>query len=102
MVHSHERFKTFIRPGTDVNDARKNTEVLFSIAAETKAQVDEWVDLAVKAGGEADPYVMEGNGASMGMYVRSFGDLDGHIWEVVAVVGGGQGGCGVGEGKGEA
>lgn len=95
MLHDHARFKTFIRPGTEPNDARKTTEVLFSIAAETKDEVDGWVERAVGAGGEADPYVMEGHGEGMGMYVRSFGDLDGHVWEVVAMTGTGTGGCGV-------
>jgi hypothetical protein len=49
---------------------------------------------------------MEGFGEGMGMYVRSWEDLDGHVWEACAMLGG-PGGCGgenserAGEGKGE-
>jgi hypothetical protein len=34
---------------------------------------------------------MPGYGAGYGMYTRSFADLDGHIWEVVAILAGGLG-----------
>lgn len=40
------------------------------------------------AGGKRDPYVMEGFGQGMGMYVRSWEDLDGHIWEGVCLLSG--------------
>jgi uncharacterized protein len=93
MLHAHKRMKSFMRPNTEVNDATKTTEALFSLAAEKKEEVDEMLGKAVKAGGTADPYVMKDYGADCGMYSRSFADLDGHIWEVVAMVGGGQPGC---------
>ncbi|KAK1831430.1 hypothetical protein QBC39DRAFT_407847 [Podospora conica] len=87
MIHSHKRFKGFMRPGTEVSDATKTTEVLISLAAEKKEEVDAWIAKAVAAGGSADPFTMPGYGAECGMYSRSFADLDGHIWEVVAMVG---------------
>lgn len=87
MVHAHDRFKMFIRPNTDINDATKSTESLFSIAVESKEKVDEWVSTAVKAGGTADPYIFPEYGAECGMYTRSFADLDGHIWEVTHMYG---------------
>lgn len=83
MIHAHKRFKEFIRPGTETNDATKTTEALFSIAVDKKEAVDEMVSKAAEAGGEKDPFIMEGYGQGMGMYSRSFADLDGHIWEVV-------------------
>ncbi len=82
-----------MRPGTEVNDANKTTEVLVSLAADTKEEVDEILGKAVAAGGKADPYVMKDYGADCGMYSRSFADLDGHIWEVVAMLGGAGAGC---------
>jgi predicted lactoylglutathione lyase len=89
MVHGHERFKEFIRPNSAIVDAKTSSQCLFSIAADKKEDVDVWVDKAVKAGGVADPFVMKDHGAECGMYTRSFADLDGHIWEVVAMVGAG-------------
>lgn len=84
MIHdAQKRFKEFIRPGTDTNDAKKTTEALFSIAVNEKEKVDEMLRKAEEAGGEKDPFVMEGYGQGMSMYSRSFADVDGHIWEAV-------------------
>jgi len=95
MLHAHKRFKEFIRPGTETNDATRTTEALFTLAVDAKERVDEAIDKAVKAGGSPDPFVMEGYGQGMGMYSRSFADLDGHIWEVSFMgVGGGCEGVG--------
>lgn len=93
MSHSHKRFKEFMRPGTEVSDATKSTEVLISLSAEKKEDVDVCIAKAVAAGGSADPFTMPEYGAECGMYSRSFADLDGHIWEVVAMLAGGLG-CG--------
>lgn len=93
MSHSHKRFKEFMRPGTEVSDATKTTEVLISLSAEKKEDVDVCIAKAVAAGGSADPFTMPEYGAECGMYSRSFADLDGHIWEVVAMLAGGLG-CG--------
>ena len=86
MVHSHDRFKEFIRPDTELSDAHKTTETLISIAVDEKDDVDAWIERAVAAGGTADPYVMKDYGAGCGMYTRSFADLDGHIWEVLVML----------------
>jgi len=87
MVHGHKRFKEFMRPATEITDATKTTEVLISLAVNRKEVVDEWVAKVVAAGGTADPYTLEGYGQGMNMYTRSFADLDGHIWEAVAMLG---------------
>ena len=83
MIHAHSRFKEFIRPNSEITDAHKASEGLFSLALNTKEDVDEWLKRATEAGGTSDPYVMENYGAACGMYSRSFADLDGHIWEVM-------------------
>ncbi|CAM1506075.1 Fc.00g057160.m01.CDS01 [Cosmosporella sp. VM-42] len=85
MIHAHDRFKDFIRPGSQITDATLSTESLFSIAVESKEEVDDWVSKATKAGGTADPYTLKDYGAECGMYTRSFADLDGHLWEVVTM-----------------
>ncbi|EXA31253.1 hypothetical protein BFJ63_vAg18349 [Fusarium oxysporum f. sp. narcissi] len=87
MIHANARFKEFIRSGTQIVDATKTTEALFSIAVESKQSVDIEVTKAVEAGGIADPYMLPNYGSECGMYTRSFADLDGHMWELVAMVG---------------
>lgn len=85
MIHMHERFKEFIRPNTAITDAHKETECLFSISLEKKEDVDVWINKVVELGGTADPFTMKDYGAECNMYSRSFTDLDGHIWEVLAL-----------------
>jgi len=62
----------------DLTDARSSTEAIFAITADTREGVDDLADRAVAAGaGPSNAPMDEG-----GMYVRSFQDLDGHLWEV--------------------
>jgi predicted lactoylglutathione lyase len=77
MLLTHAKFKEFTKK--EIADATKTTEVLTCLSTDSKDQVNELVDNALKAGAtEArDP---EDYGF---MYSRSFNDLDGHIWEVL-------------------
>lgn len=81
MLHANDRFARFTRPGSSIADARTSTQALFSILWNDRESVDKWLEKAEGAGGKKDPYVMEGFGEEMGMYTRSWEDLDGHIWE---------------------
>ncbi|KAH6640332.1 Glyoxalase/Bleomycin resistance protein/Dihydroxybiphenyl dioxygenase [Chaetomium tenue] len=98
MLHTQACFQQFIRPGSAVADARATQQTLFSIGCRDREGVDAWLERVEGAGGKRDPYVMEGFGEGEGMYVRSWEDLDGHVWEGVCLLDGG--GDGV-EGKGE-
>jgi len=71
-------FKTFI--GNELADTSKGTEALFSIDAQSPAEVDEMAKKAVEAGailygapGEKDGW----------MYGCGFTDFDGHRWNVL-------------------
>lgn len=76
MLLQTERFKTFIKK--PISDATKQTEALFSFSVDSRAEVDEIVELALEAGGSsAMPPQDHGF-----MYGHSFQDLDGHHWEV--------------------
>lgn len=86
MIHAHERFKEFIRPNSEITNAHRATESLYSISVDKKEDVNAWINRAKEAGGTADPYTMENYGAGCGMYTRSFADLDGHIWEVLTLL----------------
>jgi hypothetical protein len=75
MLLTHEKFGQFTsRP---IADARKATEVLICISAESRAEVDSMTEKALAAGG-IEPRPAEDHGF---MYGRSFEDPDGHIWE---------------------
>lgn len=75
MLLVEERFRDFTKK--PISDAKKSTEVLLALDAESKDEVDDIVKKAVKAGGSvyADP--MDHGW----MYIHSFADLDGHQWE---------------------
>ena len=88
MLHSPERFAEFMRADAKaVVDATKTTEVIISLSCTKKEDVDGWLERVVAAGGKADPYTMKDYGAFCGMYVRSWTDPDGHVWECVAMIG---------------
>ncbi|MBP9828324.1 VOC family protein [Patescibacteria group bacterium] len=76
MLLTHEKFAQFTKK--KVVDASTATEVLLALSFDSRAEVDELLAKALKAGGNEhrDP---EDHGF---MYSRSFEDLDGHIWEV--------------------
>lgn len=66
--------------GNKVSDTSKGTEVLFSIDAESKEEVDEMLQKAEAAGGA----IYAKGGAKDGwMYGGGFIDLDGHRWNLL-------------------
>lgn len=79
MLLVEERFKDFTKK--PISDAKKSTEVLLALDAETREAVDTMVKNAVKAGGSvySDP---QDHGW---MYGHSFADLDGHQWEILYI-----------------
>ena len=60
-----------------ISDAKKSTEVLLCLSAESRAEVDDMVAKAIAAGGSA-PNKPQDHGF---MYQRTLADPDGHIWE---------------------
>ena len=79
MLLLEKFFKTFTNK--EICDAKKNTEVLIAIDAESKKAVDELVRKAVEAGGSTYR-----NSQEQGwMYGHSFADLDVHQWEVLYI-----------------
>ena len=76
MLLVEKFFKTFIKK--EISDAHKSTEVLLSLTAGSRKEVDEIVHKAIQAGGK-EPREAQDHGW---MYGRAFEDLDGHIWEV--------------------
>jgi uncharacterized protein len=79
MLLTEAKFKTFTPKA--IADATKTTEVLVCLSCESRAEVDETVRKAVAAGGTTynEP---QDHGF---MYGHGFQDLDGHIWELIAM-----------------
>jgi predicted lactoylglutathione lyase len=79
MLLIEDFFKTFIKK--EISDSTKSTEVILALSVESKEQVDELVNKALAAGGKTsnDP---TDHGF---MYVWSFQDLDGHLWELTCM-----------------
>jgi uncharacterized protein len=74
MLLTEEKFKQIMPK--DIVDSDKSTVVITCLSAESKDQVNEIVEKAIKAGATKvrDP---EDFGF---MFHRSFNDIDGHIW----------------------
>jgi predicted lactoylglutathione lyase len=71
-----DRFRDFIND--EIADASATTEAITSLTADSREEVDELADKAIAAGGKPwKPTMEEGP-----MYIRSFQDLDGHVWEL--------------------
>ena len=75
MLITEPFFKNFTKKA--IVDTASNTEVIVSLSADSREEVDEKISLAVAAGATTpnEPIEMEG------MFARSFDDLDGHHWE---------------------
>lgn len=80
MLLTHDKFRQFTpRP---VADARAGSQVLISLSADSRNEVDDIVGKAEAAGGIADPSPKDEYSF---MYGRSFEDPDGHMWGVAWV-----------------
>lgn len=77
MLLTHGKVKEFTNK--QIADAHKTTEVLTALAVGSKESVNEMAEKALKAGGK-EAYPAKDHGF---MFVRSFEDPDGHIWELV-------------------
>ena len=76
MLLVEKFFQTFTPK--EICDTSKNTEVLVSLACESRAEVDAMIAKAIAAGGTT---YKEPNDMGF-MYQHGFQDLDGHLWEI--------------------
>ena len=76
MLLTEPKFEGFIN-GEIADPA--TTEVLNALSADSRDEVDQLVEKALASGGsEWKPTMEEGP-----MYVRTFQDPDGHVWEIM-------------------
>ena len=76
MLLGEPFFRTFTK--REPCDTSRQTEGLFALSCESRADVDAFVKKALAAGGT---HAMDPQDQGF-MYGRSFYDLDGHHWEV--------------------
>ena len=79
MLLKHDFYSTFT--SKPIADARKSSQVLLCLSADSVADVDATADKAGAAGGVTDQGPKQDIGGLM--YGRSFEDPDGHHWEVM-------------------
>ena len=79
MLLTRDRFADFVTG--EVADPNTATSVLNCLTVQTRAEVDETVAKAIAAGGKPWQPVMEQGP----MYGGSFQDVDGHVWELMAM-----------------
>jgi predicted lactoylglutathione lyase len=80
MLLTEGFFRTFC-PGKQVCDTGSSAEVLVCLTCPTREHVDDLVRKAVAAGGST-PRPPQDQGF---MYGHAYEDLDGHIWELIAM-----------------
>ena len=78
MLLTHDKWRQFT--SKPIVDAHASAQVLLCLSADSKDEVDAYVDKAMAAGGTGDPTPTQDFGF---MFGRSFEDPDGHIWEVM-------------------
>ncbi|MEO8770243.1 MAG: VOC family protein [Ferruginibacter sp.] len=78
MLFDEPTFKQCL--GDTAWEISKSSEVLLSIDAESKGEVDEMVQKAIAAGGSSNHVPSEMKGW---MYGCVFSDIDGHKWNVL-------------------
>lgn len=78
MLLTHDKWRQFT--SKPIVDAHANAQVLLCLSADSRGEVDAYVEQARAAGGKGDPTPTQDFGF---MFGRSFEDPDGHIWEVM-------------------
>ena len=78
MLLTHEHYRQFSqRP---IGDARRESQALLALSADSRDAVNETLDRATAAGGRADPNPAQDHGF---MLNRTVEDPDGNVWEIM-------------------
>jgi predicted lactoylglutathione lyase len=79
MLLVEKFFKTFTK--NEICDTSKNTEVIVALSVESREKVDQVINKAIESGGRESREPQDHGW----MYGRSFGDTDGHLWEIISM-----------------
>ena len=78
MLMTHERYGQFTK--RPIGDARRESQALIALSAESRAAVDATLTRTMASGGRADPNPAQDHGF---MFSRSVEDPDGYVWEIM-------------------
>ena len=78
MLLTHGHYRDFSK--RPIGDARRDSQALFALSADSRDAVNATVTRAVSAGGTADPNPAQDHGF---MFGRSIEDPDGYVWEIM-------------------
>jgi predicted lactoylglutathione lyase len=78
MLLTHEHYSQFTK--RPIGDARRESQALLGLTAESREAVNAMLAKAEAAGGRADPNPAQDHGF---MFGRSVEDPDGNVWEVM-------------------
>jgi uncharacterized protein len=76
MLLVEKFFKTFTKK--EICDTTKDTEVIVALSAESREKVDQLISRVIEAGGRESREPQDYGW----MYIRSFQDINGHLWEI--------------------
>ena len=77
MLLTHGKYRNFT--ARSIADAHATSSALIALTVDSREEVNATIDLAVAAGGQADPNPKQDHGF---MFGRSVQDPDGHVWEI--------------------
>ena len=78
MLLTHDHYRQFTqRP---IGDARRESQAMIALTADSKDAVNATLEKAVAAGGRADPNPPQDLGF---MFNRHVEDPDGYVWEII-------------------
>ena len=77
MLLTHEKYRQFTP--LPIGDAKTSSTALIALSVASREEVDRMIEVAVSAGGRADPGPLQDHGF---MYGRSVADPDGHHFEL--------------------
>ena len=78
MLLTHAHYRQFTqRP---IGDARRESQALFALSADSREAVNATLARAAAAGGRADPDPAQDHGF---MFLRTIEDPDGNVWEIM-------------------
>jgi uncharacterized protein len=78
MLLTHDHYRHFTK--RPIGDARRETQAMIALTADSKDAVNATLEKAAAAGGRTDPNPQQDHGF---MYGRSVEDPDGYVWEIM-------------------
>lgn len=81
--HVHSMFSTWLPSGKTISSTNA-AEVIVTLSAESREEVDVLIAKGIEAGGKRGPdMVPDADGEKWGLYSRSVEDPDGHLFEII-------------------